>query len=167
MGASAVRTLLGKLLEVRPSLELLHEILRFILGLYKDVTRVDFLLGLKLPDLLVIGGPSLRVAYAAADLLLVEGVAHGAQLVIGEAVLEVLAGGKLALIGLIREKMRLDEIFHEHATAALRGKARNLGSNLGFREGELGVCDVGSIDFGNRPRIGDLYAKRQRESANA
>ena len=90
---------------------------------------MDFLLRLKLSDLLVIGAPSLRIAYAAADLLLVEGVAHGAQLVRGQAVLEVLAGGKLALIGLIREKA-LDQIFHEYACGFREGQQWRF--NLGF-----------------------------------
>ena len=63
--------------------------------------------------------------------------------------------------------MRLDEIFHKHAAAALGGKPRDLGSNLGFREGEFGVGNVGPIDFGDGPRVGELCAKRQRESANA
>ena len=131
------------------------------------MTGVHFLLRLELCDLLIIGGPGLSVGHAAADFLFIEGVAHRAKLVIGEAIFEILARGELALVRLIREKMRLDEIFHQHATAALGRQACDFGSDFGFGEGQLRIGNVGSVDARDGARVCELCAERQRECANA
>ena len=131
------------------------------------MTGVHFLLRLQLCDLLVIGGPGLRVANAAADFLFVEGVTHRAKLVIGEAILEFLTRRKLALVRLVGKKMRLDKILHQHAAAAFSRQACDLRSDLGFGKGQLRIGNVGPINASDGARVSELCAKRQRERANA
>ncbi len=119
------------------------QVLGFLLGLHQDMARAHFRLGLQLGDLLVIGGLGLRLGDGLAHFLLVEGVAQRPQLVIGEPLLEILAGAELAFARFVREQVRLNEIFHEHAAAALDGEACDFRADFSLGESELGLGNIG------------------------
>ena len=127
-------------------------------------------LGLRrdLGDLLVVGRLGRRFRDRLAHPLLIERVPERAQLVIGEALLELLAGAELVLRGGVREQMRLHEIFEKDAPAGFGGQAGDFRADLGFRKGDLGLCDVGTVHAGNRPGgVSELRAKCQREHNRA
>ncbi len=163
-----MRTLLRKFEEIGTGLELLDYILGLLLGLYENMAGAHLRLRRDLGDLLVVSRLSLRLRNRVPDLLLIERVPERAKLVISEAFLEFLAGAKLVLCGGVRKKMRFHKIFEQDAPAGFNRESRDFRADLGFRKGDFGLRDVGTVHAGNRSGgMGELRAKCQRKHNRA
>src|SRR5208337_3193275 len=168
LSAWAIRAFFRKLSEIGAGLELLHQILGLLLRFHEDVPGAHLGLWCDLGDLLVIGGLGLRFGHGVPDFFVIERVPQRAQLVVGEALLEVLAGAELILYRGFGEKMRLHEILDQNAAARLERKPCDFRTDLSFSERELGLRDIGTVHARDRSGgMGVRCAKGQKKRSRA
>ena len=157
-GARILRLLLGEFGEIAALLQLLDDLLGFILGLDQDMPCADFLVAAHLRRGVVIDLAHCRIGGRGLGLV-------GQQLVHqqpvtreGEALLEGVAVTELLVLGGLGDDLQVDDVGQQVFTFGRRVHLRKLArAEFLFRHVEVALADFRAVDLGEH-RIGVLRA---------